>query len=53
MKWEIRYYMTESSFKCGIAAHKEVLNGDRNYVINWAQNRIKNSKFKYYDIVQK
>ena len=53
MKWEIRYYLTEQAYKCGIAAFKETINGDRNYVINWANGRIKNSKFKFFDIVQK
>ena len=53
MRWEIRYYLTESAFKSGIASFTEMVQGDRNYVITWAQNRIKNSNFKYYDIVQK
>ena len=52
MKWEIRYYLTEGAFKCGIAAYKETLLGDRSYVINWAQNRLKHSEFKFYDLVQ-
>ena len=53
MKWEIRYYLTESAFKSGISSFTEMVQGDRSYVITWAQNRIKNSNFKYYDIVQK
>ena len=52
-KWEIRYYLTESAFKSGIPTYKEYLNGDRNYVITWAQNKLKSSNFKYFDIVQK
>ena len=53
MKWEIRYYLTESAFKSGIAAYKEVINGDRNFAVNWAQNKIKHSNFKFFDLVQK
>lgn len=53
MKWEVRYYLTETAYKSGIPAYKETLNGDRNYVINWAQNKVKHSNFKFYDIVQK
>lgn len=53
MKWEIRYHLTESAFKSGIAAYKEVINGDRNFAVNWAQNKIKHSSFKFFDLVQK
>ena len=53
MKWEIRYYLTENAFKSGIAAYTEVINGDRNMAVNWAQNRINNSNFKFFDLVQK
>lgn len=53
MKWEIRYYLTEVAYKSGIAAYKETINGDRNYAVNWAQNKLKCSNFKFYDLVQK
>lgn len=53
MKWEIRYYLTEGAYKTGVASFKETITGDRNFVINWAQNKIKHSNFKFYDIVQK
>ncbi len=53
MKWEIRYYLTGQAFKTGVVAFKEIINGDRNYVINWANNRIKHSNFKFFDIAQK
>lgn len=53
MKWEIRYYLTETAFKSGVVAYKEVINGDRNFTVNWAQNKIKHSNFKFYDLVQK
>lgn len=53
MKWEIRYYLTETAYKSGVVAFKETISGDRNYVVNWANNRLKNSKFKFFDIIQK
>lgn len=53
MKWEIRYYLIETAFKSGVVAYKEVINGDRNFAVNWAQNKIKHSNFKFYDLVQK
>lgn len=53
MKWEIRYYLTDAAFKSGVFAFKETIQGDRNYAINWAQNKIKHSNFKLYDLVQK
>lgn len=34
MKLKIRYYLTESAFKSGIAVYKEVINGDRNFAVN-------------------
>ena len=52
MKWEIRYYLTEQAYKSGVASFKEIINGDRNYIISWANNRIKHSNFKYFDFVQ-
>ena len=53
MKWEIRYYLTETVYKSGVVAYKETITGDRNYAVNWANNKIKHSNFKFFDIVQK
>ena len=53
MKWEIRYYLTDTAFRGGCPAFKETIQGDRNYVINWAENKIKHSNFKFYDLTQK
>ena len=53
MKFEIRYYLSEGAFKTGVAAFKETVNGDKNYANNWAQNKLKHSNFKFFDIVQK
>ena len=51
MKWEIRYYITETAFKSGVPAFKEIISGDRNYVTNWAQQKVRHSNFKFFDIV--
>ena len=52
MKWQIRYYLTEAAFKSGITAFKETITGNRNYVTNWAQQKIRQGRFKFFDIVQ-
>ncbi len=49
----IRYYINEAAYKTGCAGFVETLVGDRNYVVTWAQNRIKNSVFQFYDIQEK
>ena len=49
MKWRINYYITENAFKAGIPAFYETINGDRNFVISWAQNKIKHSQFRFFD----
>lgn len=53
MKWEIRYYLTENAHRNGVAVFKEVINGNRDYAIKWAQNKCKNSEFVAYDLIQK
>ena len=51
MKFEIKYYLNETSFNQDIAAYKEVILGTREYVINWAKtNMRRNSNFKFYSI---
>ena len=52
-KWLIRYYLTESAYKTGCSAFTEIVKGDRNFAVNWAQNKLKNSQFKYYDLIEK
>lgn len=52
MKWEIKYNLTENACKTGICAYKETINGDKHYVETWAQNKIKHSNFKFYDLKQ-
>ena len=53
MKWEIRYYLTETAHRSGVVSYKEIINGSRDYVIKWAQNKCKSSKFVAYDLIQK
>lgn len=52
-QWLIRYYLTENAYKAGIPAFTETIGGDRNFATNWAQNKLKNSQFKFYDLVEK
>lgn len=49
-RWKVSYYLTEQAYKSGIAAFTETLNGDRNFVVGWAQNKMRSSNFKFYDI---
>ena len=53
MKWEIRYFLTESAFKSGVVAYKEIIQGDKNYATSWAKKKIQKSNFKYFDLIQK
>lgn len=53
MKWEIRYYLTETAHRSCVAAYKETINGSRDYAIGWAQNKLKSSKFIAYDLIQR
>ncbi len=52
MKWEIRYYLTEVAYKAGTYAYKEVILGGRFTAISIAENRLKHSEFKYFDIIE-
>lgn len=52
MRWRINYYLNESAQRTGAAAFSETINGDENYVISWAQHKIRTSNFKFYDIQQ-
>ena len=53
MKWEIKYYLTDTAKRSGIAAYKETIQGDRRYAENWAEQKLKHSNFKAYDLIQK
>ena len=52
MKWKIKYYLTENAFKSGVPSFTETINGDRNYAVNWAQKKVRNGSFKFFDIEQ-
>ena len=49
----IKYYLTESAYRCGVPAFTETFRGDRNTAVNWAQNKVRTSNFKFYDIQEK
>ena len=51
--WEIRYYLTEGAHRNGCPAFKETIKGDRNFAVNWAQQKLRNSQFKFYDLIEK
>jgi len=53
MKFEIKYYLTETAKKSGAPAFKEVVQGDKRYVENWAQNKLKHSNFKFFELTKK
>lgn len=49
----IKYYLTESAYRCGIVAFTETFKGDRNTAVNWALNKVRCSNFKFYEIQEK
>ena len=46
----IMYYLTEVAYRSGVPAFTETFRGDRNTAVNWAQNKVRTSNFKFYDI---
>ncbi|MBQ9558092.1 MAG: hypothetical protein IJU94_05735 [Clostridia bacterium] len=51
-KYKIQYYITEAAKRTRIPAFSETINGDRNFVMKWAENRLKHSQFKFYDLIE-
>lgn len=51
-QWRIRYYLSEGAYKTGCPAFTEMVNGDRSFAVSWAQNKLKNSQFKFYDLTE-
>ena len=51
-KWSIRYYLNEGAYKSGCPAFSETVIGDRSFVVQWAQNKLKTSQFKFYDLIE-
>lgn len=43
MKWTIRYYTSESSYKMGCPAYTETVYGDRSSAVNAALRRLKSN----------
>ena len=46
----IRYYHTETQYRSGLVAHKEIVRGSRETAINIAQGKIRIGAYKFYDI---
>ena len=51
-QWRIRYYLSDGAYKTGCPAFTEMVKGDRIFAVSRAQNRLKNSKFKFYDLTE-
>ena len=51
-QWRIRYYLSDGAYKTECPAFTERVKGDRILAVNWAQNRLKKSKFKFYDLTE-
>ena len=52
MRFKINFYLNETAFKSGVVQHSEILTCDRNFAVNWAQQKIRTTNFKFYDIQQ-
>lgn len=53
MKWIIRYYRDERSFKAGCPALTETVVGNRATAIDWAQRKMRNHpQYKFYDLLE-
>ena len=46
----IRYYHTETQYRCGIVAYQETVYVSRQAAINIAQGKIRVGAYKFYDI---
>jgi hypothetical protein len=46
----IRYYHTETQYRCGLVAHSEIVRGLRETAVNIAQLKIRAGAYKFYDI---
>ena len=51
-QWRIRYYLSEGAYKTGCPAFTEMVKGDHIFAVSRAQKRLKNSKFKFYDLTE-
>ena len=46
----IKYYHTETQYRCGIVAYSENVRGSREVAVNIAQGKIRVGSYKFYDI---
>ena len=46
----IRYYHTETQYRCGIVAYSETVRSSRETAVNIAQGKIRVGASKFYDI---
>ena len=49
----IRYYHTETQYRCGLVCYSETVRGTREIAVNTAQNKIRANMYKFYDIQEK
>lgn len=49
----IKYYHTETQYRCGIVAYSETVRGSRDVAVNTAQGKIRVGAYKFYDIQEK
>ena len=49
----IRYYHTETQYRCGLVAYSETVSGTRELAVITAQNKIRANMYKFYDIQEK
>lgn len=46
----IRYYHTETQFRCGNVCYSEIVKGTRELAVITAQNKIRANMYKFFDI---
>ena len=46
----IKYYHTETQYRCGIVAYSETVRGSRDAAVNTAQGKIRVGAYKFYEI---
>lgn len=49
----IKYYHTETQYRCGIVAYSETIKSSRETAVNIAQGKIKANAYKFYEIQEK
>ena len=49
----IRYYHTETQYRCGLVAYSETVTWSREVAVNTAQGKIRVGSYNFYDIQEK